>query len=135
MHDGTRDEVSVTFPASPDFTRIGRVAVAGLALRLGVDIAEVEQLRLAVDRAVEALHGRGRIQLRASWQPSELVIVIGNPDEPIDATRSAAVTEALAEIVDRVEVAGAEIRLTLTNNGAGPNGNGRRASDHVAPPA
>ena len=60
MNDGTQDQVKVSFPASPAFSRIGRVAVAGLALRLGVDIAEVEKLRLAVDQAVAPSSRTGR---------------------------------------------------------------------------
>ncbi|MCP4228375.1 MAG: hypothetical protein GY773_33915 [Actinomycetia bacterium] len=121
MHDGTRDEVSVSFHASPDFSRIGRVAVAGLAMRLGVDIADVEKLRLAVDHSVEALHGRGRISLHARWEPSQLVIVIDNPDEEIDEAASVDVSAALATMVDEVEVSQSEIHLTLANqNGRGP---------------
>ena len=103
MHDGTRDEVNVSFPASPDFSRIGRVAVAGLALRLGVDIADVERLRLAVDRSVEALHGDGRIHLSARWEPSNLTITIDNPDEKIDDDDSADVAMTLADMVDELE--------------------------------
>jgi hypothetical protein len=121
MHDGTRDEVSVSFPASADFSRIGRVAVAGLALRLGIEIADVERLRLAVDRSVEALHGQGRINLHAKWEPSQLVIVIDNPDEEIDDDASSAVSTVLAEMVDEVRVSPSQIHLTLANqNGAGP---------------
>ncbi|MEL7158811.1 MAG: hypothetical protein AAFN30_19745, partial [Actinomycetota bacterium] len=104
MNDGTKDRVSVSFPASPDFSRIGRVAVAGLALRLGVDIAEVEKLRLAVDRSVAALHGPGRIRLDARWEPDQLAISIDNPDTLLDDDERRAVTEALATMVDEVSV-------------------------------
>lgn len=80
MNDGTADEIKVSFPASPTFTRIGRVAVAGLALRLGVDIATVEKLRSAVDASVNALLGPGRIYMLASWRPDILSISFTNPD-------------------------------------------------------
>lgn len=127
MHDGTRDEVSVSFPASPDFSRIGRVAVAGLALRLGVEIADVERLRLAVDRSVEALHGHGRINLHAKWEPTQLVIVIDNPDEEIDNEAAADVSTVLAEMVDEVRVSPSKIHLTLDNQ------NGVRLGSDSAP--
>ncbi len=83
MNDGTADEINVSFPASPVFTRIGRVAVAGLALRLGVDIATVERLRSAVDTSVNALLGPGRISMLASWRPDLLSISLSNPDARI----------------------------------------------------
>lgn len=119
MNDGTRDEVSVSFPASPDFSRIGRVAVAGLALRLGVDIADVEKLRLAVDQSVEALHGQGRIHLHAQWEPHQLTITIGNPDEVLDAQETSDVTARLAEMVDEVVIRDDGINLTLASPSGG----------------
>lgn len=115
MNDGTRDQVSVSFPASPDFSRIGRVAVAGLALRLGVDIADVEKLRMAVDHSVEALHGEGRIHLHARWEPHQLTITIENPDEVLDETETSEVTALLAEMVDEVAVGSARINLTMAS--------------------
>lgn len=116
MNDGTRDEVTVSFPASPDFSRIGRVAVAGLALRLGVDIADVEKLRLAVDRSVEALHGEGRIHLHAEWEPHQLTITIDNPDETLDEIETSDVTAVLADMVDEVKVGADGINLTLASS-------------------
>ena len=115
VNDGTTDQVRVSFPASPVFSRIGRVAVAGLALRLGIDIADVERLRLAVDRAVEALHGAGRITVRARWEPNELTITVDNPDHRLDDVTSTLVGQELAAIVDRVTVSGTAIDLTLAD--------------------
>lgn len=113
MNDGTKDQVRVSFPASPIFSRIGRVAVAGLALRLGIDIADVERLRTAVDRSVETLHGRGRISLRARWEPNQLIITIENPDHHIDEVAGREVTLALDDMVDHVHVGANTIDLTL----------------------
>lgn len=118
MHDGTCDEVSVTFPATESFTRIGRVAVAGLALRLGIDMTVVERLRAAVDAAVEALHGQGRISLQARWEPAELHIVVNNPDAVIPDPSREAVNDRLADLVDRVEVEGSQIHLVLASEEA-----------------
>lgn len=115
MNDGTRDQVSVSFPASPDFSRIGRVAVAGLALRLGVDIADVEKLRMAVDHSVEVLHGKGRIHLHARWEPHQLTITIENPDEVLGETETSDVTALLTEMVDEVAVGSEGINLTLAS--------------------
>lgn len=113
VNDGTQDEVMVSFPASPAFSRIGRVAVAGLALRLGVDIADVEKLRAAVDQAVAALHGKGRISLSARWMPHQLLITINNPDHVLDEPTSREVTNTLSAMVDEVRVGPTAIDLRL----------------------
>ncbi len=116
VNDGTQDEVKVSFPASPAFSRIGRVAVAGLALRLGVDLADVEKLRLAVDQAVAALHGAGRINLAARWMPHELWITIDNPDHVLDPSTSQSVRSTLAAMVDEVQVDPTTINLRLASS-------------------
>lgn len=110
MTDGTHDQLQVAFPASPTFTRIGRVAVVGLALRLGIDVATVERLRTAVDRAVSALQGPGRISAHASWTPDELQITLSNPEaEVVDQDR---LISELAALVGQAAVD--ETRVTLT---------------------
>lgn len=111
MTDGTQDQLQVAFPASPTFTRIGRVAVVGLALRLGIDVSTVEQLRSAVDSAVSALQGRGRISAHATWTPADLTITLSNPDTTI-ADRQG-LTEQLSTMVEAVVVEPNTIVLTL----------------------
>lgn len=102
MNDGTQDELKVSFPATPTFTRIGRVSVAGLALRLGIEISMVERLRLAVDAAVQALHGPGRITVEANWHPGFLGVRLSNADVTI-ANRNE-LAEKLAPMVGRAVV-------------------------------
>ncbi|MDH3680251.1 MAG: hypothetical protein OEV40_09925 [Acidimicrobiia bacterium] len=124
MNDGTEDQVKVSFPASPVFSRVGRVAVAGLALRLGVEIVNVEKLRLAVDEAVAALNGKGRITLRLHWQPHQLTVTVDNPDADLDQAAAQAVKATLTEMVDDVRVKRDAIDLTIggasSTNGATP---------------
>ena len=111
MTDGNTDQLQVAFPASSAFTRIGRVAVVGLALRLGIDVSTVEKLRAAVDDAVSALQGAGRISASASWTPDELTITLDNPDARIDDVGG--LTASLASMVGRVSVDPSAISLTL----------------------
>lgn len=111
MTDGTHDQLQVAFPATPTFTRIGRVAVVGLALRLGMDVATVELLRTAVDRAVSALQGPGRISAHASWTSDELEITLSNPDTEV-ADKDGLIAE-LSELVGRTAVDGSSVTLTL----------------------
>ncbi|MGI9615063.1 MAG: ATP-binding protein [Acidimicrobiales bacterium] len=124
MNDGTEDQVRVSFPASPVFSRVGRVAVAGLALRLGIEIADVEKLRLAVDEAVAALHGKGRITLSLRWQPEQLTVTVDNPDEHLDSAAGEEITETMASMVDHIRVGESTIDLTLLGMAASKNGNG-----------
>ncbi|MGH1492589.1 MAG: hypothetical protein ACRBK7_24895 [Acidimicrobiales bacterium] len=111
MTDGNNDQLQVAFPASPTFTRIGRVAVVGLALRLGIDVATVERLRSAVDTAVSALQGAGRISARASWSPAELQIILSNPDASV--ADPVALSDQLTELIGDVSVDNHQVVLTL----------------------
>lgn len=105
MHDGTTDTLRFSFPADDRFARLGRVAVAGLALRLGVDVQRVENLRLAVDRAVEHLRadGSGEIVIETSWQPGRLAIRCSNEQVDLSDEHYAAIEGELAELVSGTE--------------------------------
>lgn len=115
MNDGTQDQVKVSFPASPTFSRVARVAVAGLALRLGVGVADVERLRLAVDAAVSCLKGDGRITLEAHWEPNQLHLSLYNPDRPLGLVDEDKVRDRLGELVDEVKVVTGAITMTVAN--------------------
>ena len=52
-------EVRLEVPASPEFFRIARIMVAGVASRVGFTLDEVEDLRIAIDELCFALVGRG----------------------------------------------------------------------------
>ncbi len=113
MTQGTQDQLKVSFPASATFTRIGRVAVAGLALRLGIEVAIVEKLRLAVDRAVAELHGPGRIHVEADWKATNLTVVLRNPD--VEIADPVALSEELTEMVGKSSVDGGTVILELAS--------------------
>ncbi len=111
LTEGDPEQLQVAFPATPTFTRIGRVAVVGLALRLGHDVATVERLRGAVDEAVGALQGDGRIGVRASWTPTELTVTLENPEAEV--AEPAELTARLDELVDNTVIGPNTIQLTL----------------------
>lgn len=46
------DEVRLVIPATPAYSRVARVAVSGIAARLGLRLAEIEDLRIAVDETL-----------------------------------------------------------------------------------
>lgn len=114
--ENSEEQLQVAFPASPTFTRIGRVAVVGLALRLGIDVSTVEQLRSAVDVAVSALQGDGRIRAAATWTADNLTVIISNPDVTIH-DRAALTNELWALIGETVVVGDAQVTLNLPTSG------------------
>ncbi len=118
MDDGTTDTMRVRFPANPDYGRIGRVAVAGLALRLGVDVQRVENLRLAVDAAVAALQGPGDIQIDIHWSPGELHLEIDNEAVSIDPVAGATLSQSLDDLVDQHELTALGVALRLESAGS-----------------
>lgn len=65
---GSRDEVRLAVPATPEFLRLARVTASGIASRLGFTIDEVEDLRLAIDELCFVLIGNkvrtGTVDLR-----------------------------------------------------------------------
>ena len=107
------DQLRVTFPARAGFGRIGRVAVAGLALRLGYDVGTVERLRMAVDAAVAELAGPGRITLVAAWDRTALTVQLSNPDAGLDEDRQLQARRSLAEWVGEPEVERSAMRLVI----------------------
>jgi hypothetical protein len=46
------DKIRLVLPAEPQYGRLARITVSGLALRLGFTYRAIEDLRLAVDEAV-----------------------------------------------------------------------------------
>ena len=107
------DQLRVTFPASSGFGRIGRVAVAGLALRLGYDVTLVERLRLAVDAAVAELAGPGRITLVAAWDQGALSVQLSNPEAGLDEVSRTRARRSLAELVGEPQVESTALRLVI----------------------
>jgi len=103
----------VSFPASPTFGRIGRVTIAGLGLRLGIGVSDVERLRTAADHAIDALSGTGRISLEAFWEPGRLVLRLVNPDVTLDWECQTALKQTLVSSLDDVSVTSNDVVMTL----------------------
>ena len=76
MYDYT--EVRLAVPATPEFLRLARLTVAGVASRMGFTYDEVEDLRIAIDELCFSLVGNsgrpGTIVLRYWMQDDGLVV-------------------------------------------------------------
>lgn len=71
-------EVRLEVPASPEYIRVTRIMVAGVASRLGFTLDEVEDLRIAIDELCFTLVGKGRegtLSLRYVMLPDGLEVV------------------------------------------------------------
>ncbi len=114
-----QDEMRVAFPANARFAPVGRVATAGLALRLGFDVAQVENLRLAVNTAINALSGDGEVSLTATWTDDRLRVELVNPDasgiagDTGEAVVPEALVDELARLVADVSVSSTQISLGI----------------------
>ncbi|MEZ5342844.1 MAG: hypothetical protein R2706_15805 [Acidimicrobiales bacterium] len=113
MYDGTADHLSVAFPATEQFLRLGRVTVSGLALRLGVELAIVENLRAAIDLALSHLAGVGTINLQASWEPGHLAIDLENTEQTIDEPTAARLQDELRVLVVDAQVNTSHIVIAI----------------------
>ncbi len=113
MGQAGEERVRVAFPANANYAPVGRVAVAGLALRLGVDVGQVENLRLAVSTSIAALAGGGTVTLIATWTDDELRLDLENPlAEPrTDDTRD--LVAELSQLVTEASVGATHISLSV----------------------
>ncbi len=113
MHDDT--EVRLAVPAAPEFLRLARLTVAGVASRMGFTYDEVEDLRIAIDELCFALVGtngrEGSIELRYSLQANDLVVEgLGAFTDPVPvAPRLSPLSrQILSAVVDEHDVAAGE---------------------------
>lgn len=73
----TGDEIRLTLPAEPEYGRLARIAAAGLALRLGFDYPEIEDLRIAMDETLILL-------LRPEGSPGRVALTFRCSDEVLE---------------------------------------------------
>lgn len=98
------DEVRLAFPAAPEYARIARLTVAGLATRLGFSYDEVEDLRIAVGEACSVLIGEpptGRIEVVYRLEDDALEVE-ARADGPTqnDADSAELTEQILSAVVD-----------------------------------
>ncbi|MBX3285653.1 MAG: hypothetical protein R2746_14765 [Acidimicrobiales bacterium] len=103
---GDAEEITLSLPARPQFARVARLTVTGLASRVGFTYDEIEDLRIAVGEVCSLLlpgpEGRltfrcrveaGAVAVRATREP------VGRPIEAGDLSR-----QILLAVVDELEL-------------------------------
>jgi hypothetical protein len=113
VYDST--EVRLAVPATPEFLRLARLTVAGVASRMGFTYDEVEDLRIAIDELCFALVGtkgrEGNIELRYSLDADDLVVEgLGTFTDtlPVVPTLSSFSRQILSAVVDEHDLAAGE---------------------------
>lgn len=126
--DEERNEVRLTMPATPDLLRVARLTAAGLATRVGFNVDEVEDVKIALDELCMGLlgdaPGAGTLDLRFVLEPGALVIEGEGPadgarERDEDTTEFAALL--LAALVDEHEISrdGEHVRFRLVKHQTG----------------
>lgn len=103
---GDAEEVTLSLPAQPQFARVARLTVTGLASRVGFSYDEIEDLRIAVGEVCSLLLpgpagrltfrcrvGSDAISVDASREPR------GEPLEASDLSR-----QILLAVIDELEI-------------------------------
>ncbi len=102
------ETVRLTIPAALEFVRIARLTASGVASRVGFDVEEIEDLRVAVDELSSILvDAPGAQQLELAFTPDGNGIVIeGRTGVDDDATPAVddLTRQILAAVVDEYDV-------------------------------
>jgi serine/threonine-protein kinase RsbW len=101
----TEDQIRLALPAAPEFARLARLTVAGLATRIGFTYDEVEDLRIAVGEACSLVIGGspagGVVELRFLVRSADLEIKVwaGSVDASVAADAQGGLSRQILEAV------------------------------------
>lgn len=100
------EEITLSLPAQPQFARVARLTVTGLASRVGFSYDEIEDLRIAVGEMCSLLlpGPTGQLTFRC-WVTAEAVSVIATRSPqgpPIEASELS--RQILLAVVDELDL-------------------------------
>jgi serine/threonine-protein kinase RsbW len=111
------DEIRLALPAAPEYARIARLTVAGLATRLGFSYDEVEDLRIAVGEACSVLIAEpptGRLEVVYRLDDDALEVEASADVEGRNGADTADLTEQiLSAVVDEHRIDAARHQVWL----------------------
>ena len=114
-------DISLGIPGRPEYGRVARVGAAHLAHRRGFTLAEIDDLRLAIDEAVIMLLGPsprpGRIEIAYRVGPGvvdvEILSRLDDEQAALPADRMQRFAELTTDLVDDVSVDADERRVRV----------------------
>jgi hypothetical protein len=116
------DEITLTFPREPDFRPVAHLVLSGLAVRLDLNLENLEDLQLALDALLDQTDPgteMGDLTVRMSVRDHELQTLIGPlANRLLDEVEQEAgddvlgLRRVLSSTVDDVRVDGASVLLT-----------------------
>lgn len=118
---GEQEEITLSLPARPQFARVARLTVTGLATRVGFTYDEIEDLRIAVGEMcgllLPAPEGRLTFRCRVSADAVSVEATrtpAGPPFEASDLSR-----QILLAVVDELELdhEAASVRVAKRHRG------------------
>ena len=92
--------ISITFPASPDYLRLARLATADVGSRAGLDYEEIDDLRIAVSELCSMISGADDavLTLEFSLEGADVEVVgDARPGALIDSDLSRAIVTAVVD--------------------------------------
>jgi hypothetical protein len=116
------DEITLTFPREPDFRPVAHLVLSGLAVRLDLNLENLEDLQLALDALLDQTDPgteMGDLTVRMSVRDHELQTLVGPlANRLLDEVEQEAgddvlgLRRVLSSTVDDVRVDGASVLLT-----------------------
>jgi len=110
--ENTQDVVRLVVPAALEYVRIVRLTASGVASRLGLDVDEIENLRVAVDELASMVVDKatiGELEVSFTAQEGELRIVGHAPVSPgTELSVDELTGQILNAVCDKYELAAVE---------------------------
>lgn len=109
-------EIKLSLPARASFARVARLAVTGLATRVGFSYDEIEDLRIAVGELCSVLldDGTGRLTFRCTVGDDHLAVEASRHPVGVAPTVTDLTRQILVAVVDEVEITPDEARLRIS---------------------
>jgi serine/threonine-protein kinase RsbW len=99
-----RPQITITFPAAPEFLRLARLTSADAGSRAGFDYEDVDDLRIAVSECCALISGspEGTITLEFFVQPGS--VTVGGSAAPGQLSDNALSRTIVEAVVDDLEL-------------------------------
>lgn len=115
------DEILLTLPSLTTYARVARLAVTGLASRLGYTYDDIEDLRIAIGEVAGLLldDGEGRVTLSCRVRDDQLRITTSRRPAEGPLTVSDLSNEILTAVVDELDIDRAKASITIVKQRQG----------------